>query len=173
MTEELDYDVVRTFDGFEVRRYPEFALVECVESGDFGAAGTRAFGPLFQFISGNNSAGKSIAMTAPVLQQSPVAGEHHVAFVMPRSLDAASMPQPRGGRLRTRSVAGRDMAVRRFSGSWSERRMAEQAGLLREAVQGAGLETVGAVTVARFDPPWMPGLFRRNEVMLELREPLV
>jgi hypothetical protein len=172
MTEELDYSVIRAFCGFEVRRYPDYAVVECVEIGDFAAAGNRAFGPLFQFISGANSAGQSIPMTAPVLQQTPVAGEHRVAFVMPSSIDASAVPQPRSGRLRTQSVAGRDMAVRRFSGNWSERRMAEQADALRNAVQAAGLHCTDEVTYARFDPPWKPGIFRRNEVMVPLREPL-
>lgn len=172
MTEELDYAVVRRFGDFEVRSYPEFAVVECVERGDFGSAGNRAFGPLFRFISGDNRAGRSIAMTAPVLQQSSEAGEHRVAFVMPAAMDAASVPEPRSGRLRTRSVAEHDMAVRRFSGSWSERRMAEQARELADAMRREGLTPSGEVTLARFDPPWRPGFLRRNEVMIALREPV-
>ncbi|MFM6974033.1 MAG: SOUL family heme-binding protein [Agromyces sp.] len=171
MTEQLPYQVLRTYPDFEVRRYPEYSVVECSIRGDFLSAGNRAFAPLFQFISGNNSNGQRIAMTAPVLQAEIRDGEHRVAFVMPASMNPASVPVPRGSNLSTKTVPGHDAVVRRYSGSWSERKMREQADQLRAAVQRAGLTTVGEVTVARFDPPWKPGFLKRNEILLALAEP--
>jgi len=37
-------------------------------------------------------------------------------------------------------------------------------------VSAAGLETVGDVYYARFDPPWMPGPLRHNEVLVTVLE---
>jgi hypothetical protein len=42
MTEQQPYEVVRSLDGFEVRRYPEHVVAETQVSADFEGAGNRA-----------------------------------------------------------------------------------------------------------------------------------
>ncbi|WP_306816797.1 MULTISPECIES: SOUL family heme-binding protein [Microbacterium] len=68
MTEQQPYDVVRAFDGFELRRYPQHAVAEVMVDGRFEDAGNRAFRYLFSYISGENEPAAKVAMTAPVIQ---------------------------------------------------------------------------------------------------------
>lgn len=171
MTEQLPYTLLRDFGKFEVRRYPEHVLVQVTDQGDFGSVGYRAFGPLFQFISGNNSASQSIAMTAPVLQEEVAANTHVVSFVMPKDMSADAIPAPKDARVATKPVAGFDAAVLSFSGSWNINRLHAKGAELQRAVAQAGLETKGNVLYARFNPPWMPPFLKRNEAMVALAKP--
>jgi hypothetical protein len=38
-------------------------------------------------------------------------------------------------------------------------------------LDAAGLSPTGAVFYGRYDPPWKPGLLRRNEALVEVMEP--
>lgn len=171
MTEQLPYTLLRDFGDFEVRRYPEHVLVQVTGQGDFTSVGYRAFQPLFQFISGNNSSSQSIAMTAPVLQEEVAANTHVVSFVMPRDMAAEATPAPRDARVATKPVAGFDAAVLSFSGSWNEDRLHAKGAQLLRAAAKAGLETTGNVMYARFNPPWMPPFLKRNEALIALAKP--
>jgi len=107
-------------------------------------------------------------MTAPVLQQPQGTGVQTVSFVMPADMDPASTPTPRDPRVRTTAVAPRLVAARRFSGSARTSRFADQGAQLLSAVRASGLEPVGDVYYARFDPPWKPGFLRHNEALVEI-----
>lgn len=168
MSEQQPYTVVRQHDGFEVRQYPAHMLVQVDVRGGLDAGAGAGFGPLFQYISGGNDGGRSIAMTAPVLQQPRDAGVQTVSFVMPADMDPASTPRPRDPRVRTTAVAPRMVAARRFSGTARASRFADHGTHLLAAVRSAGLEPVGDVYYARFDPPWKPGFLRHNEALVEI-----
>lgn len=168
MTEQLAYAVLRDYGDFEVRRYPSYNLVQVEEEAGYSQAGYRGFNPLFQFITGTNSANQKIAMTAPVLQREVTDGVYSVAFVMPRELGEASIPVPRDPHVKTVHVDGHDTAVMTFSGLWSEEKFEKFSRRLRNAADREGLTTRGAVYSARYDPPWKPAFLRRNEVLIDL-----
>ncbi len=69
VTEQQLYEVVERYPAFELRRYPAHVVAEVVARGSFEMAGNRAFGPLFGYISGRNASARSVAMTAPVVQE--------------------------------------------------------------------------------------------------------
>lgn len=171
MTEQLPYRVLRDFGDFKVRRYPEHTLVQVTGHGDFASVGNRAFRPLFQFISGKNSASQSIAMTAPVLQEEVARDTHVVSFVLPSGMTAEAVPMPRDARVTTTHVAGFDAAVLSFSGSWNVSRLNAKAAQLTRAAAREGLQTTGDVLYARFTPPWTPWFLKRNEALLVLAKP--
>ncbi|TDW28745.1 SOUL family heme-binding protein [Cryobacterium psychrophilum] len=184
MTEQQPYNVVRTYDDFELRRYPEHLLAEVTTDGPFKDAGNRAFRYLFAYISGENlssqkvamtapvvqaGASEKIAMTAPVVQQgSTTTGLYEVAFVLPAGLTADSAPQPTSPRVRLRTVPEGVVATLRFRGGWSEANFTRHLEQLRTALAAAGLTAAGAPRYARFDPPFQPAFLRRNEVMLDI-----
>ena len=58
----------------------------------------------------------------------------------------------------------RVVAVRRFSGRASEQDFFDNEMSLRQSLAAAGIETSGAAEFARYNAPWTPGFFRRNEV---------
>jgi hypothetical protein len=170
MTEHQPYDVVRDYDGFELRHYPQHVLVDAVVRGDFFAAGNRGFGSLLGYISGNNAAAQRFAMTAPVMQAPRSEVEHTVSFVLPAGVDVKSVPAPRDAVLSTRVVPPHTVAARRFSGGSSEPRYDENAAALLAALAREKLTPSGSVYFARFDPPWKPGFLRHNEVLVAIAE---
>jgi hypothetical protein len=68
MTEQQPYELLRRYAGFELRRYPMHTVAEVEVRASFDRAGNSAFRSLFNYISGNNRAQQSLAMTAPVVQ---------------------------------------------------------------------------------------------------------
>ena len=168
MTEQQPYTVLRTLDEFEVRAYPDHVLVQVDVRGSIDAGAGAGFGPLFQYISGANETSQSISMTAPVLQQRDGAAHQTISFVLPADMDSASAPTPRDPRVRTTGVAARLVAARRFGGTARPSRFADQGERLIVAVKAAGLEPIGEVFYARFDPPWKPGFMRHNEALVEV-----
>jgi hypothetical protein len=186
MTEQQRYDVVRQGPGFELRRYPAHLVAEVEVDCSFEDAGSTAFRPLVAYIRGQNQAGASLAMTAPVLQRrddlggKPAAGEtmttetspgrYVVSFVMPDGSTPESLPDPGDPRVSIRPVPEELAAVTRYSGRWTSTSYQQQAARLLEAARDAGLEPTGPPRFARFDPPWTPWFRRRNEVVLPVRE---
>jgi len=186
MTEQQRYEMVQRGAGFELRRYPAHVVAEVEVQGSFEGAGSTAFRPLVAYIRGQNHAGQTLAMTAPVLQRrddtecpssvvgslttetSP--GRFVVSFVMPDGSTRQSLPDPGDARVGIRPVPEELAAVRRSSGRWTSVSYQQQAARLMQAVRDAGLEPAGPPRFARFDPPWTPWFRRRNEVVLPVRE---
>jgi len=120
VTEQQRYEVVERYSEFELRRYPSHVVAEVRVRGSFESAGTRAFRALFGYISGQNESARSVAMTAPVVQEAagseriamtaPVVqtrtaeGEYLIAFVLPATLTAETAPVPTNPEVRIRAV---------------------------------------------------------------------
>ena len=171
MTEQLPYEVIRTFRDFEIRKYSDYDLVQYVGEGEFSSISSKAFRPLFQFISGSNDSEQSISMTAPVFQDSPKGKLHAVSFVMPKDMQTKDVPNPNDPNLIKTNVAGHLAAVMRFSGTWNESRVNDKSEQLKNALAREGIQTVGNFYFARFDPPWKPGFLRHNEVLIKVEMP--
>ena len=187
--EQPQYTVVRQDGAFELRRYAPYLLAETeVESG-FMEAGNVAFGRLFRYISGDNTARTEIAMTAPVeqarrgggekiamtapVEQARAGGVYRVAFVVPRKYTRETVPQPTDPRVRIREVPARSIAAWRYSGRWTEENFREHERELRAKLDALGLKTEpgDSAIIARYDAPFMPWFMRRNEVLVPLIEP--
>lgn len=189
--EEPDYTIVRTFADFELRRYPSYAVAETEVAGPFDEAGNQAFRILAGYIFGDNRANTKIEMTAPVSQrpavqegeriemtapvvQRPASGTDGdsfvVSFVMPDRFTVDQLPEPVDPRVRLREEPGKLMAVRRYSGGWSEKNYRENETQLLRAVKEAGLNQVAAPVYARYNSPFSLWFMRRNEVMVEVAE---
>ena len=69
VTEQQPYEVVQSYPTFELRRYPPHLEAEVSVHGSFEEAGNRAFRSLFGYITGQNESARSVAMTAPVVQE--------------------------------------------------------------------------------------------------------
>ena len=114
---------------------------------------------------------QAIAMTAPVDRRAEGTA-WVIAFTMPSEYTLETLPQPMDPRVQIREIAARRYAVSRFSGSPGEAGIARKLDRLLTSINAAGLARSGAEpTYARYDPPWTPGLFRRNELFVELARP--
>lgn len=184
MTEEQPFDVVRRYDGFELRRYPSHVVAEVTVRLPFEQAGNQAFGSLFAYISGQNrsrtsvpmtapvvqsaGAAQKVAMTAPVIQHKSEEGGYAVAFVLPASLTAETALAPTDPKVRIRTVPPSLAAVARYSGRWSQESYERHGADLLTAIRAGGLRAVGTPRFARFDPPFKPWFLRRNEVIINV-----
>jgi hypothetical protein len=181
--EEPDHEVIRKFDGVELRRYAPYVVAEVVLDGPAEDAGSQAFPILAGYIFGKNKGEKRFAMTAPVTQtaapvrmdmtapvtQAAVAGGTRVQFVLPRGVTLATAPEPIDPRVQLRQEPGGLWAVIRYSGRWSRSNDLEHLGELKAALQAAGVATQGEPVLARYNPPFTPWFMRRNEIWLALR----
>ena len=110
---------VRTEDEFEVRRYEPYVVAELVVPGPADRAANVGFHVLADYLAGKNSARRSVAMSAPVIQ-TPVDASvgtsvpmipsladngFLVQFIMPVGLALPDLPAPIDPRVRLRSLA--------------------------------------------------------------------
>lgn len=182
--EEAGYDLVDRDGAMEIRDYDAQIVAEVVVDDSFEDAGDRAFGKLFSYISGANTARGEIAMTAPVSQQkqgekiamtAPVGQRDTgqgwaVSFMMPAEYRMETLPQPTDPAVRLRAVPPFRAAVVRYSGFWSERRYREHLAELGAWLQQRGLEPAGEPVWARYNAPFTPWFMRRNEIVIPIGE---
>ena len=180
--EEPAFEVRRTMGDIEIREYAPYVVAEVVLSGAAEDTGNQGFRILAGYIFGKNKGEEKLAMTAPVTQaaapvklsmtapviQSAVPGAYRVQFVLPEGVTLDTAPLPTDPRIVLRQEPARRMAVVRYAGFWSDANYNEHLGLLREALQSAGLQSVGEPIYARYNPPFTPWFLRRNEIWLEL-----
>ena len=186
--EEPEYELLRSFDAFELRRYAPQLVAETRVEGSFDESGGEAFRILAGFIFGDNRAREKVAMTAPVTQEpasekiamtAPVTqepadgaegetGAWVYRFVMPASYTMETLPVPNDPRVTIRELPPRVVAARRFSGTWREKRFLEHQDALLAAVASEGLETRGLPQWARYNSPFSIWFLRRNEILVEI-----
>jgi hypothetical protein len=181
--EKPDYTVIYSDGDIEYRQYEPYLVAETEINSASGAqaAGNEGFRRLFRYITGANSGAAKIAMTAPVqqtqgekiqmtapVQQTEAAEGWRVAFMLPTMYTLETAPQPTDTRVYVREVPGRLMAVKRFSGRWTEKNYRRNERELTESVAAAQVSVVGSIERAAYDAPYKLPFMRRNEVMLEV-----
>jgi hypothetical protein len=90
------------------------------------------------------------------------------AFVMERKYSLETLPVPNNDRIRIRQVPERTMAVRRYSGRWTESKYRLHEETLLSALDANDIATIGHPVLARYNSPFSLPLMRRNEVMIEM-----
>jgi hypothetical protein len=111
--------------------------------------------------------GESIAMTSPVGQR-PADGGYWVSFVMPGAFSLVTLPQPSHPRIRLREIPARTVGAIRFRGWWRPRTVKRYRAELEQWLRQAALVAAGEPVYARYNPPYVPGFFRRNEILMPL-----
>lgn len=181
--EKAQYEVVDKEGNFEVRQYPPQVVAQTMVEAGFDDAGNIAFRRLFNYISGENRKNESIAMTAPVnqnsssqkiamtapVQQQKSEGRYSVSFLMPAKYTMETLPEPLDADVELRTVPARRMAAVRYSGSWGRKRYEAHRTLLADFIQRKGLQVNGEDIFARYDPPFQLWFFRRNEVLFPVK----
>lgn len=196
--EEPPYEVLLTDGSFEIRHYAPMLVAETFVEGDMDEASGKGFRLIADFIFGNNQVPGSdqasrIAMTAPVTVEpqsskiamtapvtvEPQSGDARrdaiqrwrIHFVMPRSYTLESLPRPRNDAVKVREIPAKTFAVHRYSWLNTQSRVEQKTQELLQWAQQRSLQVVGAPQLARYDPPWNPPMFRRNEIMVEISKP--
>ncbi|PKL78035.1 MAG: heme-binding protein [Candidatus Melainabacteria bacterium HGW-Melainabacteria-1] len=179
-TEEAKYTVWIQDGDFEVRDYASSVQAEVVVQGQREEAGNKAFNTLFQYISGANRSRQKIAMTAPVGQSETIAMTAPVglspsdqgwvvSFMLPASLGPDTAPEPTDPRVTLRTLPARRVASVRYAGGDDQATYQRKLDALQAWIRQRGLESTGELVWARYNPPFMPPFWRRNEILLTLK----
>lgn len=171
MTERQVFQVLKKYEGFEVRRFDPCVLAEVKVHGSLTSASSKAFGSLFNYIAAGNEEAKKIAMTAPVTATSPAgidAQDWIVSFVMPADMNISNLPLPTNASVNLRSIPAEDCAVLPFRGRADLQKCQENETKLRKLAAAAGVNLSQEVRVSRFDPPFKPGILHYNEIAIPL-----
>jgi len=187
-SQELQYKLLEKNDIYELREYKPYIVAQTQVSGDFDDMGTKAFRILFKYISGYNQKKQNIEMTSPVLAESSTQEGEKIAmttpviqemdknsqtalysFVMPSGSSLASLPLPLDSRISLKEITTKTLAIRSFSGFWSEYNYEENVKILLDALNKANIETIGKPNFARYNSPFTLWFMRRNEIMIEVQ----
>jgi hypothetical protein len=169
----------------ETRRYNGYILAQVEVRSDFDDALNRGFRALFKYINGGNKIRSKIPMTIPVTEEivqgsekipmtAPVTSEkvgegiYRVAFVMPGKYTLNTLPEPDDREIHFIEVPEHEVAAVNFSGHSHEQKVQEKIKELSEWMRENNIVPKSAYRLARYDPPWVPGFMRHNEVMVDI-----
>jgi SOUL heme-binding protein len=167
--ESAEYTVLEFDSPFETREYPDLQMattdMQFKSQGNDGS-----FMRLFRYISGANGEEQKVAMTTPVFMEPEVDGTRgQMGFVIPKNVAEQRVPEPTSEQVRILKRAGGRFAVIRFAGRMNPESVAKAEEQLRTWMNKKGLVGELYAELAGYDPPWTPGPFRRNEVLIRLK----
>ncbi len=165
MIQEPKYTLIKQDNSFELRHYQSYTLVESKDSDLKGYSG---FQLAFDFIQDENDRNLKISMTAPVVNQLNEKGVMTTAFVMPPQMKYDDVPEPSMDNLRKVFIPEKLVAVIRFSFSPKMESIRKYELALIEWIEKENYRVIGTLQLARYNPPFIPGFLKRNELWLEV-----
>jgi len=188
--EEPAFEVLVKAAEYELRGYRPMVVAEVVVQGDVIAAGKEGARLVKDYIfrQGANEptdasqrvgekismtvpvtmekTSEKISMTVPVTMESNAGSGYRLHFVMPSKYTLQTLPKPADPRVTLREIPAQRVAAVRFSKFSTEATIAEQTALLRNWMAQQGLKASGRPQFARYDPPFVPPMLRRSEILI-------
>lgn len=183
--EEPEYSVLESDGAFELRLYKPMLIAQVTVTGSMKQASNKGFKLVADYIFGNNitASGENakidmtapvtinqqrnsekIEMTAPVTVK-PEGDVWKLHFVMPAQYSLQTIPKPVNSDVTLIERPGRQVAVLRFAGYTSTKKVEKKIIELRTWLEPKGITPIGEPELARYNPPWTLPFWRRNEVM--------
>ena len=162
-TEEVKFDIVHKNEVYEIRKYSERLVAQAINDEDSGT-----FRKLFNYISGDNNSSKKIEMTTAVTQMK----KDNVSFMqfhLPSDFNKKTTPIPTNSDVEIMLMKEGYFAVIRYSGRSSDKNFIKYSKILREKLLEDKILINGYAIKATYNPPWTLPLFRRNEVMFNIK----
>lgn len=170
MVENLEYTIKQNIEDVEIRHYPRLVLAVVRDLED-----NEAFGFLFRYISGENISDQKIEMTAPVISSQEIdmtvpviSGSNYMAFVLPSKFTIDKAPKPKNPRVKLEERKSKNLAVLRFRGKAKQEDIKEKTKTLLSILSKHKIKTQGEPILMRYNPPFIPGFIRRNEIAFEV-----
>ena len=171
MVVTINYTIIKKFENFEIRQYPEhiLALVE-------GYNDNKAFSLLFNYISGNNKIQEKIKMTAPVINSAKIdmtapviSKKNFFSFIMPSKYNKKNIPIPLDPNIKIKFEPGKKLAVIRFSGFTSDKKINKFKEKLLNFLKLKNIKIKNDEPILmRYNSPFSSPFFRRNEIGVEI-----
>ena len=156
---------------FELRLYSPMVVAEVVVQGDLASAGKEGARLVKQYIfregphasaDQKKEASDRISMTLPVtMEKEP----EKISMTLPVTMEHMVYHTECVGH----AIPEQKFASVRFSKFSTEANVAEQTSLLKSWMDKKGLVAGGSPQFARYDPPSVPPLFRRSEILIQVQ----
>lgn len=165
--EKPDYVVEKELSWrIEIRQYAAMVVAKTnLPGASFDDYGSQGFRNVASYIFGNNQNQQKIAMTSPVIMEQ--GQEASMYFVMPKQYAKTDLPQPNSSRVEITEVQPKRLAVIRFGGWASDRKIAKYQDLLKAALAKENIPFKEPFLFMAYNAPW-DIIARRNEVAVEL-----
>lgn len=185
MTETLRYNILKQDGDFEIRQYDSYIVAQIEVLSDMKDATSSGFMKLFRYISGNNiskakiemtipatekqvSVSEKLPMTSPVTTERVASNAYTISFVMPSNYTLDTLPEPKDKSITFKQVPEHQAAVITFHGRMSEELAQKEVGKLKEWLSKNKMAPRSNFIMAQFNPPWIPGFMRKNEIIVEI-----
>jgi hypothetical protein len=162
--ESPDYKVLKSDKNFELRKYDLFYMVEY--DNELDPEIVQGFNTLFSYIGSDNEENKKISMTIPVIEEVSD-GKMKMAFVLPKKF-GCNAPLPKSEHLRIKTFTEGFYAVISYGGRSTTRLEQVNSIQLHEWVKLNHWTIVSKDMLAFYNAPFIPGIFRKNEIMVKV-----
>ena len=161
--EEAKYDVVKSNEIYEIRKYSDRLAVQALNTNQ-----NNSFRKLFNYISGDNETNEEIKMTIPVTQMEKK-GNMTMQFYLPSKFNKDNVPNPSRPDVEIVNIEGGYYAVIRYSGRASDKNFIKHKEILESELKKDNISIVGPAIKATYNGPFTLPMLRRNEVMFEIK----
>lgn len=165
-TETHEYEVLETFDGFEIRKYAP-ALYSSVQysTSSYKQISGQGFRTLAGYIFGANENQEQIAMTSPVTME--LKDTSKMMFMVPKGMSKDKLPKPNDASIYFEEYPSRIVAAIQFGGWASDEKINAHSEELAHLLEKQGIAHSGAFAYLGYNPPF-DVVNRRNEVIVEV-----
>jgi len=160
--EESKYNVVKSNEIYEIRKYSDRLAVQVVNTNQ-----SNSFRKLFNYISGNNETNEKIKMTTPVTQMEKK-GNMTMQFYLPSKFNKDNVPNPSRPDVEIVNIEGGYYAVIRYSGRASDKNFIKHKEILESELKKDNISIASPAIKASYNSPFTLPMLRRNEAMFKV-----
>ena len=171
LLETPKYKLIKKLKSFEIREYESMIIARTLVSSGYREAASMGFRRVANYIFGDNDKDMKIAMTAPVLLNSPVDAEdeYEISFMMPSLYNKENLPSPNSSNV---EIIDRNLgliACVSFGGWATKSKVEKYHQRLDGWIESEGVQAVGKFYVAQYNSPWALPPFRHNEILVRIK----
>jgi hypothetical protein len=164
--ESHQYEVLKRFDGFEIRKYEEALFSSVIlNSSSYNEISSNGFRQLAGYIFGGNSNNEKIAMTSPVTME--LADTSKMMFMVPSEYEQSNLPTPNNPNIFFETKPAKVVAAIRFGGWANEQKIEKNLKILKELLQEHNIPHQENYSFLGYNPPY-DVINRRNEIIVEV-----
>ena len=160
--EEAKYDVVKSNEIYEIRKYSDRLAVQALNTNQ-----NNSFRKLFNYISGDNETNEEIKMTIPVTQMEKK-GNMTMQFYLPSKFNKDNVPNPSRPDVEIVNIEGGYYAVIRYSGRASDKNFIKHKEILENELKKDNISIASPAIKASYNSPFTLPMLRRNEAMFKV-----
>ncbi len=162
------YSLIKKYGDVEIRQYPAMVIAQTqLSQSSMDNNMNNGFRNIAGYIFGGNDQNQKIAMTAPVVMK--MSDTATMYFMMPKKYSVNQLPKPNSNNVKILEESSRVLAVIRYGGFSSEKKIEKYQKQLAEVISQNNLKTKGPYMYMGYNAPW--DVFnRRNEVAIEVVE---